>query len=108
MTKLTRLAVMAAGALLAVGFSSAALARPYGPGPGPWHDWRWGPVWYPGPVVVVTPDPGPPVIYTQPAPAPVWVEKTPTYRYYCPDPAGYYPKIGRCPKGWMKVVADKP
>jgi hypothetical protein len=31
------------------------------------------------------------------------------YLYYCPDPEGYYPQVGRCPKGWLKVVApDNP
>jgi hypothetical protein len=26
------------------------------------------------------------------------------YRYYCPEPEGYYPQVGKCPKGWLKVV----
>jgi hypothetical protein len=28
------------------------------------------------------------------------------YSYYCPDPAGYYPQLQSCPKGWLKVVPD--
>jgi len=28
----------------------------------------------------------------------------PLYWYYCPDPAGYYPDVPRCPKGWLRVV----
>ena len=28
------------------------------------------------------------------------------YSYYCPDPAGYYPQVQTCPKGWLKVVPD--
>jgi len=28
------------------------------------------------------------------------------YSYYCPDPAGYYPQIQSCAKGWLKVVPD--
>jgi hypothetical protein len=28
------------------------------------------------------------------------------YSYYCPDPAGYYPQLQNCPKGWLKVVPD--
>ena len=29
------------------------------------------------------------------------------YSYYCPDPAGYYPQLQSCPKGWLKVVPDR-
>lgn len=28
------------------------------------------------------------------------------YSYYCPDPAGYYPQLQNCPKGWLKVVPE--
>ena len=28
------------------------------------------------------------------------------YLYYCPDPAGYYPQLQNCPKGWLKVVPE--
>jgi hypothetical protein len=28
------------------------------------------------------------------------------YRYYCTDPAGYYPQIQNCAKVWLKVVPD--
>jgi hypothetical protein len=28
------------------------------------------------------------------------------YSYYCPDPAGYYPQLQSCPKGWLKVVPE--
>jgi len=28
------------------------------------------------------------------------------YWYYCTDPAGYYPQIQNCVKGWLKVVPD--
>jgi len=28
----------------------------------------------------------------------------PTYSYYCPDPAGYYPQVATCAKGWLRVV----
>lgn len=30
------------------------------------------------------------------------------YSYYCPDPAGYYPQLQNCPKGWLKVVPENP
>ena len=26
------------------------------------------------------------------------------YSYYCTDPAGYYPQIQNCARGWLKVV----
>jgi len=26
------------------------------------------------------------------------------YWHYCSDPAGYYPYLKECPKGWMKVL----
>lgn len=40
----------------------------------------------------------------------IYVEPTPPaeetrYLYYCPEPEGYYPQVGKCPKGWLKVVA---
>ena len=28
------------------------------------------------------------------------------YWYYCTDPAGYYPQVQNCAKGWLKVVPD--
>src|SRR5271165_3164262 len=28
----------------------------------------------------------------------------PAYLYYCPDPAGYYPQVPSCSKGWMRVL----
>ena len=28
------------------------------------------------------------------------------YQYYCTDPAGYYPQVQNCAKGWLKVVPD--
>lgn len=102
--------------LPSVGFAITALfctTAAAWPGPGP--DWH-GPWWPPGPfasVVVITPispdffpppaPPHPEVAAPQPS---IWVEKSQTFQYYCPDPAGYYPKVSRCPKGWMKVVAS--
>jgi hypothetical protein len=52
---------------------------------------------------------GPPVIIQQQAPD-VYVQPAPqpTYWYYCQDPAGYYPYVKQCPKGWMKVVPSPP
>ncbi len=26
------------------------------------------------------------------------------YSYYCPDPAGYYPQVPACARGWLRVV----
>lgn len=38
------------------------------------------------------------------------VTPTPTrpaeYSYYCTNPAGYYPQVGNCPSGWLKVVPN--
>ncbi|HMC62550.1 MAG TPA: hypothetical protein VKJ01_25365, partial [Candidatus Solibacter sp.] len=31
----------------------------------------------------------------------------PQYQYYCPDPAGYYPQLQSCAKGWLKVVPER-
>jgi hypothetical protein len=28
------------------------------------------------------------------------------YSYYCPDPAGYFPQVQNCAKGWLKVVPE--
>jgi len=28
------------------------------------------------------------------------------YSYYCPDPAGYYPDVRTCAKGWLRVVPE--
>jgi hypothetical protein len=38
----------------------------------------------------------------QAAPAPS--QPRAEYSYYCPDPAGYYPQVATCPKGWLRVV----
>lgn len=70
-------------------------------GPGFW----WGPpAWW-----------GPPYPYYYAAPPTVVQEapqtyiqqqppEQPSYWYYCPNPAGYYPKVKECPPGWMTVV----
>jgi hypothetical protein len=39
--------------------------------------------------------------YSQSAPA--YGQGT-QYWYYCPDPAGYYPQVPTCAKGWLRVV----
>ncbi len=38
----------------------------------------------------------------QNAPAPAQARSD--YSYYCPDPAGYYPQVRACAKGWLRVV----
>ncbi|WP_279024739.1 hypothetical protein [Gibbsiella quercinecans] len=98
-------ALSVAGLLVMAGFSAPLFAWPHGPGPG--RDYPWGPPFVPwGEVIIDYPPPPPHVIYVEPPHPQAWVEKAPHYRYYCPDPAGYYPQIARCPRGWMKVVAD--
>ena len=44
-------------------------------------------------------------VYSDVAP-PAYSEQDPGYRYYCPNPAGYYPSVPSCSTGWMKVVPD--
>ena len=70
-------------------------------GPGFWWGgpaW-WGPpypYYYSAPPVVVQEAP-PTYIQQQPP-------EQPAYWYYCPNPAGYYPKVKECPPGWLTVV----
>ncbi len=45
--------------------------------------------------------------------APTYVERAappppPTYWYYCEAARGYYPYVGQCPGGWMRVVPQTP
>ena len=63
------------------------------------NPWWWGPPYpyYAAPPVVV-PEAAPVYIQQEPA-AP-----SPSYWYYCPNPAGYYPYIKECPAGWLTVV----
>ena len=62
------------------------------------------PAYYPAPVYA---DPGPTTYIEQDddgvtqAPAPGG-----SYSYYCTDPAGYYPQVQNCAKGWLRVVPD--
>lgn len=65
-------------------------------GPAPF----WPPVYYPPRTVYVTP---PTTVYVQPQQS-----ASSGYWYYCPDPAGYYPYVPSCPKGWMTVVPQTP
>ncbi|MFO6296855.1 hypothetical protein [Rahnella selenatireducens] len=73
------------------------------------HGWYGGPrvivgiPWGPPPPVYYGP---PPVVYVAPAQPQAYVEKTPNYAYYCQNPAGYYPQVQRCARGWMKVVVS--
>lgn len=41
-----------------------------------------------------------------PARSPEYSSRPPEYSYYCTDPAGYYPQISNCPRGWLKVVPN--
>ncbi|MGC6388850.1 hypothetical protein ACMV8I_14485 [Ewingella sp. S1.OA.A_B6] len=74
------------------------------------HGWYGGPnvvigvPWGPPPPIYYAP---PPVVYVTPPQPQVYVEKTPNYAYYCQDPAGYYPRVPRCSRGWMKVVVGR-
>jgi len=98
--------LLTAGAMML--FSSASFADGYY-GHGYYHHGWYGPPliigdpWGPPPVYY-----GPPPVYVSPPPPQIYIEKTPQYGYYCRNPAGYYPRIPRCPSGWMKVAADAP
>jgi hypothetical protein len=52
----------------------------------------------------------PPIYYSPPAyieqQPPVYIDQGSGYWYYCPDPAGYYPNIQNCRRGWLRVVPD--
>lgn len=88
------------------GYGAPQGAPPRGPGGGPQFGIYFSPVpfWPPAyvqpPTVYVTP---PTTVYVQPQQA-----ASSTYWYYCPDPAGYYPYVSACPKGWMTVVPQTP
>lgn len=114
--------MLAAGALMSVTQASQAYGY-YGHGyyghgyygHGYYHGYNHG--WYGGPNVVIGVSPWapppvyygpPPVVYVTPPPPQTYVEKTPTYAYYCQNPAGYYPRVPRCSRGWMKVVVGDP
>jgi len=103
------LLLLAAGALMSVVPTSFAYGY-YGHGyygHGYYHGWYGGPrviiggPWGPPPPVYYGP---PPVVYVTPPQPQTYVEKTPDYAYYCQNPAGYYPHVQRCARGWMKVV----
>ena len=68
-------------------------------GPG-WGGWGWVPP--------VSPYYAPQVIIPQQTPLyPEPQQSQPEeqgYWYYCPNPAGYYPYVKKCPEGWLKVV----
>ena len=42
--------------------------------------------------------------YGQPAYAAPPPPPAPSYWYYCPDARAYYPYVGTCPSGWLKVL----
>jgi hypothetical protein len=61
------------------------------------------PYYYPDAPAYGDPAPGNYIQRDMSSPAPVGEGQ---YSYYCPDPAGYYPQLQNCPKGWLKVVPD--
>lgn len=77
-----------------------AIGAPFGY----WAPWYY-PYWdvaYPYRVPVY---PAPAVVYADPQPA-SYVQQDPGYRYYCPNPAGFYPDVPNCSTAWLKVVPD--
>ena len=49
----------------------------------------------------------PEAVYVQPR-APDYVEKNIRYRYYCPDPDGYFPNVRKCDARWEKEETAGP
>jgi hypothetical protein len=97
-------------------FVSAHYRAGYGHGrgyPGRWRHYDRGPRFYWGGSFVVGPGfpygyyTPPPVIIQQPPPVYVQPEQQEdNYWYYCRDPEGFYPYVGTCADGWLKVVPD--
>jgi hypothetical protein len=46
-------------------------------------------------------------VVVDPAPT-TFIERDPGYRYYCPNPAGFYPAVPTCPVEWLKVLPPDP
>lgn len=60
-------------------------------GPGYWGPGYWDPYWgYGSPSVVVE---QPPAVYAERS-----------YWYYCQSAGAYYPYVGQCPEGWLRVL----
>ncbi len=58
---------------------------------------------YAYPAAAVYSAPG--AVYADPGPT-TYVQQDPGYRYYCRDPAGFYPDVPNCSTGWLKVMPD--
>jgi hypothetical protein len=80
----------------------------------PAEAWWRGRVWVEPGIVVEPPVVVAPPVYVPSYPAAVVVEPSaPVYQqqpqaaqqswYYCQDPAGYYPYVQQCPRGWQAV-----
>ena len=65
------------------------------------------PPYYPAPVYVPQPYVPQTVVVTQAATAPAPAPQT-NWWYHCDQPAGYYPYISTCPRGWTKVSPVPP
>ena len=72
----------------------------FGGGPFFWggYPYWYGYPYYAPPVVVQQA----PQVYVQPA------DPAQQYWYYCQNPPGYYPSVGECPSGWVRVVPSVP
>lgn len=108
MKTLTRIALIATGALLFAG-SSAADSRHHGHRHHHGHGHSsfgiyFGTPWYYSPPVYM-----PPRVIVVPAPqAPVYIEQAPApgsnqYWYFCQQANAYYPQVSDCPGGWISV-----
>jgi hypothetical protein len=79
----------------------------------PFWGWGWWPGYYPYYAGYYYPYYAP--YYTDYYPydysAPRYIQKgdeqsgqSTDYSYYCPDPAGYYPQVQTCSRGWLRVA----
>jgi hypothetical protein len=59
---------------------------------------------YPYPAAVYSP---PAAVYADPGPT-SYIQRDPGYRYYCRNPAGFYPEVSNCGTEWLKVLPDAP
>ncbi len=109
-----RLRILAPRILASMGLIAAVAAGLVASSATPALAWRArvfvGPGIVVGPPVVV----GPQDVVAPSYPAPVDDETAPVYQeqpqtaarqywYYCQDPAGYYPYVKECPRGWQPV-----
>lgn len=66
-----------------------------------WGPWMYPPPWYYPPPVVVVPAEPPPVYIEQRTPP------DSAFWHYCRSAGAYYPYVGECREGWLKVLPEQ-